>query len=221
MCFLSISAEPAKPQNLTGMGVGSEIALAWRPPPPRDRNGDITAYEIKWTIPSTLSEVLDVMVKANETHRAEWNYTIPAVQRGGTYKVAVAAINEAGTGEYATIEVLTPPPPSTGTYIYSLQSLPAPPFNACVVHSICVMCGVVWSGVYVRTCAINSDILCIQEWVFSLKTYMFHSNVTLHDTVASICYTSTYSTYKCLYNTVNVCGMQQHGVCEDERPLRS
>lgn len=142
--FLVRFAEPAKPQNLTGVSVGSEIALAWRPPPPRDRNGDITAYEIKWTIESTLSEVLDVMVKANGTHRAEWNYTIPAVQRGVIYIVDVAAVNEAGTGEYARIKVPTPPSPSTGTYIYSLQSLPAPPFNACVVLSMCdVWCGVV------------------------------------------------------------------------------
>ena len=115
--FLSISAVPGKPQNLTGTVEGSDIALSWQAPPPRDQNGDITAYKISWSSPFTQSEMVNVMVEAKEMRRDEWDYTILDVRSGVMYTVEVAVSNEAGTGKSTTVEVDIPPTPtpSSGT----------------------------------------------------------------------------------------------------------
>ena len=102
---------PAKPQNLTGMERFSVITVSWQAPPARDRNGDITAYKIKFTsLDSTpaVVQMIPVTVEANESNRVEWNYTITEVQPGVRNRVGVAAATKAGTGDYAEIEVDIP-----------------------------------------------------------------------------------------------------------------
>ena len=112
---------PAKPQNLTcmkrtGMERFPVITVSWQAPPARDRNGAITAYKIKSTsLDSTpaVAQMINVIVEEDESNRVEWNYTIPEVQPGMRYRVGVAAATEAGTGDYAEIEVDIPPAEGT------------------------------------------------------------------------------------------------------------
>ena len=92
------------------------IELSWQAPPARDRNGDIIAYKIRFTSSSGVTRTVNVKVEANESRRAEWNYTIFEVQRGVKYTVEVAAATEAGTGGYAVTEVTTTPISTTGRY---------------------------------------------------------------------------------------------------------
>ena len=125
------------------------IALSWQAPPARDRNGDIIAYKIRFTSPSKVTRTINVKVEANESRRAEWNYTILEVQRGVKYTVEVAAATEAGTGDYTVTEVTTTPPlPPPGRYLCCVQSC----MHQHLMCLVCVWCGVVYSlgCVYVR-----------------------------------------------------------------------
>ena len=87
----TICTAPSPPRDLTITRVFQDgIELNWIPP--RETNGDIQHYIIKYTTQNLTEQ--DITTTDNTNY-----YNLTGLERGQTYKITVVAVNSAGTSE--------------------------------------------------------------------------------------------------------------------------
>ena len=94
------TAPSAPPENVTILNTTLfTITVSWDEVPCIHRNGNITAYRVVYSI-KDMRVTYDIIV-------SQQRVTISDLQSDTEYSISVAAVNDAGVGDYSTITAST------------------------------------------------------------------------------------------------------------------
>ena len=90
------------PEGITARKTPVNITIAWQPVDCKFRNGNITGYVIRHSEMGSVDKIMD----GNTTNK---HYTVIDLLPATKYVIEVAAMNNAGIGDFGSITVSTLP----------------------------------------------------------------------------------------------------------------